>query len=56
MHPHFWPKNPKANFLQNRANVSYANPKSYGIDLDFWPKNPKAKTKPIKPNLRNGKK
>jgi hypothetical protein len=29
MHPHFWPKNPKANFLKNRANINSAKTKGY---------------------------
>jgi hypothetical protein len=42
MYPYFWPENPKANFLRNRANVSFGRTEVYGTDLGFWPKNPKA--------------
>ncbi len=55
MNPHFWPKNPKANFLGNRANISSCKSEDYGTDPDFWLKNPKAKTNPIKPKTNPNK-
>lgn len=44
----FWPKNPKANFLGNMANISSCKSGGYETDPDFWLKNPKPKTNPNK--------
>jgi len=58
VNPHFWPENPKANFLQNWAVVSYCKSEGYKTNLDFSLNIPKPKTSPIqsqfKPNFKNG--
>ena len=45
--PHFWLKNPKANFFANASIVSLCKLEGYEMNLDFWLKIPKPKTKPI---------
>ena len=47
MNPHFWPENPKPNFLQNWVVVSYGKSEGYKTNLDFSLNIPKPNTNPI---------
>jgi len=59
MNTHFWPENPKANFLQNWSVVSFGISEGYKTNLDFSLNIPKPKTNPIqtqfKPKLDQNK-
>ncbi len=48
----FWPKNPKANFLNGKMNISYAITKNYENARLRGREKTKPNSKPIKPNTK----